>query len=57
MRSASAVAPADLALAKEFARRLAEQYDPALFQITLFGSRARAGADMEEHHFASGGFR
>src|SRR5713101_6822486 len=39
--------PHDLALAKEFARRLAEQIDPQLFQVTLFGSRARGDADEE----------
>lgn len=43
----SPVSPADLALAKEFARRLAEQVDPQLFTVTLFGSRARGDADEE----------
>ncbi|HXG19980.1 MAG TPA: nucleotidyltransferase domain-containing protein [Methylomirabilota bacterium] len=37
--------PSDLA--KEFVRRLAEQVDPQLFTVTLFGSRARGDADEE----------
>jgi predicted nucleotidyltransferase len=44
MRTISSISPPDLALAKEFARRLAEQGDPQLFQVTLFGSRARGDA-------------
>lgn len=43
----SAPSPSDLALAKEFVRRLAEQVDPQLFTVTLFGSRARGDADEE----------
>lgn len=41
------VSSSDLAIAKEFARRLAEQVDARLFQVTLFGSRARGDADEE----------
>lgn len=41
MRNAASVSSSDLTLAHEFARRLAAHYDPALFQATLFGSRAR----------------
>lgn len=41
------VSPADLALAQEFVRRLAQQVDPRLFQVTLFGSHARGDADEE----------
>ena len=47
MRDTLSVSPPDLALAKEFARRLAEQIDDRLFQVTLFGSRARGDADEE----------
>src|SRR5688500_16126616 len=39
--------PSDLALAKEFVRRLAQGVDPQLFTVTLFGSRARGDADEE----------
>jgi len=39
--------PSDLALAKEFVRRLAQEVDPQLFRVTLFGSRARGDADEE----------
>jgi len=41
------ISPSDLALAKDFAYRLAEQVDPQLFTVTLFGSRARGDADEE----------
>lgn len=47
MNGTASVAPRDLALAKEFASRLAEQVEPRLFQVTLFGSRARGDADEE----------
>lgn len=47
MCAAPSVSPSDLALAKEFTRRLAEQVDPQLFTVTLFGSRARGDADEE----------
>jgi uncharacterized protein len=47
MRTTTSVSPTDRALAKEFARRLAEQVDPQLFTVTLFGSRARGEADQE----------
>jgi predicted nucleotidyltransferase len=47
VKDTKSVAPSDLALAKEFARRLAEHYDPTLFQVTLFGSRARGDMDEE----------
>jgi predicted nucleotidyltransferase len=47
MHSAISVAPSDLALAREFVRRLAEQVDPQFFTVTLFGSRARGDADEE----------
>jgi predicted nucleotidyltransferase len=47
VRDAKCVARGDLALAREFARRLAEQISSQLFQVTLFGSRARGDADEE----------
>jgi predicted nucleotidyltransferase len=45
VKDATSVAPRDLILAKKFTKRLAEQGDPQLFQVTLFGSRARRDAD------------
>jgi predicted nucleotidyltransferase len=42
-----AISPSDLALAKEFVCRLAEQVDPQLFTVTLFDSRARGDVDEE----------
>lgn len=45
MRTLIPVSPPDLTLAPEFARRLAEQISPHLFQVTLFGSRARGDAN------------
>jgi predicted nucleotidyltransferase len=47
MNAPLSVSPSDLALAKEFIRRLAEQVDPQLFTVTLFGSRTRGDADEE----------
>src|SRR5882672_5359922 len=47
MNTTSSPSPSDLALAKEFARRLAEEVDHQLFTVTLFGSRARGDADEE----------
>lgn len=47
MKDISPLSPTDLALAKEFVRRLAEEVDPQLFTVTLFGSRARGDADEE----------
>jgi len=47
MRGASTVAPGDLAIAQEFVRRLSERIDSGRFQVILFGSRARGGADEE----------
>ena len=47
MNSAASPSPADLALAKEFVRRLAQQVDPQLFTVTLFGSRARGDTGEE----------
>ena len=40
-------APADLELAREFARRLAALLGGHDFTVTLFGSRARGDADPE----------
>jgi predicted nucleotidyltransferase len=37
----------DLAIARAFARALAEHHDPAVFDVTLFGSRARGEGDEE----------
>ncbi len=37
----------DLALAKEFARRLEAVFDRQCFQVTFYGSRARGDADEE----------
>jgi len=45
--TAHAVAPADLALARKFLRGLAQRCAPHLFEVTLFGSRARGDADEE----------
>lgn len=36
-----------LALAEEFVSRLANKIDPEIFEMTLFGSRARGDADEE----------
>lgn len=47
MIGSSSVSTGDLALAKEFLRRLAEQVDEKSFCVTLFGSRARGDADEE----------
>ncbi len=47
MNARKAVAPRDAELAREFARGLAQRCDPQLFEITLFGSRARGDADEE----------
>lgn len=47
MSKGKAVAPQDLALAKEFAKRLAASSDTKSFHVTLFGSRARGEADEE----------
>lgn len=47
MCPSTSVSPSDLALAKEFARRLGEHVAAQLFQVTLFGSRARGDADEE----------
>lgn len=47
MKDPTLISPRDLALAKEFARRLAEEVDLQLFQVTLFGSRTRGDADEE----------
>lgn len=37
----------DLALAEEFVSRLASKIDPGIFEVTLFGSRARGDATEE----------
>lgn len=37
----------DLSLAGEFVGRLARKIDPGIFEVTLFGSRARGDADEE----------
>jgi predicted nucleotidyltransferase len=42
-----ATSPKDLALAREFARRLAGALGERSFTVTLYGSRARGGADEE----------
>jgi len=47
VRDTKSIAPHDLALAKEFVRRLAQEIEPHLFTVTLFGSRARGDADEE----------
>jgi len=47
MRPSISVAFSDLALAKEFVRRLAQEVAPRLFRVSLFGSRARGDADEE----------
>jgi predicted nucleotidyltransferase len=47
MNNITSISPSDLALAKEFVRRLAQEVDPQLFTVTLFGSRARGDADEE----------
>jgi predicted nucleotidyltransferase len=39
--------PSPSDLAKEFAHRLAQEVNPRLFRVTLFGSRARGDADEE----------
>jgi predicted nucleotidyltransferase len=45
--NAPSVAPADLDLARKFVRGLAQHCTPQLFEVTLFGSRARGDADEE----------
>jgi predicted nucleotidyltransferase len=45
--NARSVAPGDLELARKFVRGLAQYCDPQLFDVTLFGSRARGDADEE----------
>lgn len=47
MRNAASPADLALALAKEFARGVAVHYEPALFEVTLFGPRARGDAGEE----------
>lgn len=47
MSGSRPVAARDLDLAREFAQRLAERCDPQLFEIRLFGSRARGEGDEE----------
>ncbi|MGH9425988.1 MAG: nucleotidyltransferase family protein [Terriglobia bacterium] len=47
MANSQPIALRDLNIAQDFARRLGEQVSPQLFQITLFGSRARGEADEE----------
>lgn len=47
MNNASSVAPRDLAIAREFVRRLAARCGAGSFEVTLFGSRARGDADEE----------
>ncbi|MBI4517319.1 MAG: nucleotidyltransferase domain-containing protein [Deltaproteobacteria bacterium] len=47
MNRRETVAPQDLALAREFSRRLAASCPRALFEVLLFGSRARGDADEE----------
>lgn len=47
METSTSVSHFDPTLAKEFACRLAEEVDPQLFTVTLFGSRARGDADEE----------
>ena len=41
------MAPGDRDLAREFSRRLAQHCSPELFEVTIFGSRARGDADEE----------
>ncbi len=41
------VAPADIAIAREFSQRLAQRYSSATFAVKLFGSRARGEVDPE----------
>lgn len=47
MKAPTSISPRDLAIAKAFARRLAEQVDPRLFQVTLFSLRVREYAGEE----------
>lgn len=47
MENASSVSERDLALAREFIRRLSEYVDPGIFHVTFYGSRARGKADEE----------
>lgn len=47
MAHSKPIASRDLKIAQDFARRLAEQVSPQLFQVTFFGSRARGEADEE----------
>ena len=43
----SKIHDSDLALAKEFIRRLTAKVDERIFDVTLYGSRARGDADEE----------
>jgi predicted nucleotidyltransferase len=47
MRDSSSVSAGDLAIAREFSRRLAEHVNKQSFRVTLFGSRSRGDADEE----------
>lgn len=47
MTDSLSVSAGDLAIAKEFSRRLADRVDGQSFRVTLFGSRARGDADEE----------
>lgn len=47
MHPATSLSPSDLALSKEFARRLAAEVDPRFFTVTLFGFSAREDTDEE----------
>ena len=47
MSNTTSISPSDLALAKAFAHRVGQEVGPQLFQVTLFGSRARGDADEE----------
>ena len=38
----------DLALAGEFVSRLASKIDPGIFDVTLFGSRARGKGNIKQ---------
>jgi predicted nucleotidyltransferase len=47
MKTAPTPAPRDLAIAREFGKRFAQRCGREMFELTLFGSRARGDADEE----------
>jgi predicted nucleotidyltransferase len=47
MKDAASVLPQDAGIAREFVDRLAKRVDRQIFQVSLYGSRARGDANEE----------